>query len=413
MNDIVINADHLSKQYQLGELYKQHVSIRDSITDFFFLPKKHNQKQFIWALQDVSFQIKCGEIFGIIGNNGSGKSTLLKILSGITRPTLGSATIYGRVRTLLEVGTGFHSELTGKENIYLNGSVMGMTRNEISKKFDEIVDFAKVEDFLDTPIKRYSSGMSLRLAFAVAAFLEAEILFADEVLAVGDIAFQRKCLGKMNDVACNEGKTIIFISHQMDAIRSLCNQAMWLDQGIIQDIGNCNKVVAEYEQQQMKSIVNHTKTITRKGKNNGFYISKISILNKLGEHSNIFKYKSSLVIILEISGSAPANHYGVTFIITGTVNANMQYYSTLSTGRSDSHNQLFDKNTKKIRIDISSLMLSNGDYSISFHLTSTNKTLDLWEKACSFRIVECKLGEHCNEVSFAGCILEHCFSPMD
>ena len=199
-----------------------------------------------WALKDVSFEVQQGEVLGIIGRNGAGKSTLLKILSRITEPTSGRVTLRGRVASLLEVGTGFHPELTGRENIYLNGAVLGMSRAEIRKKFDEIVAFAEVEKFLDTPVKRYSSGMYVRLAFAVAAHLEPEILIVDEVLAVGDAEFQKKCLGKMNDVSRREGRTVLFVSHNMGIVTTLCPTSIWLDRGSICQRGSAREVVAEY-----------------------------------------------------------------------------------------------------------------------------------------------------------------------
>ncbi|MBD2104415.1 ATP-binding cassette domain-containing protein [Leptolyngbya sp. FACHB-261] len=201
-----------------------------------------------WALKDISFEIKQGDKVGIVGRNGAGKSTLLKILSRITDPTLGRIVIRGKVASLLEVGTGFHPELTGRENIYLNGAILGMSKVEISRKFDEIVDFAEVEKFLDTPVKYYSSGMYVRLAFAVAAHLEPEILIVDEVLAVGDVAFQKKCMGKMSDVSEKQGKTILFVSHNMTAIKSLCERAICMSRGTLVDEGEASSIVAKYIQ---------------------------------------------------------------------------------------------------------------------------------------------------------------------
>ncbi len=199
-----------------------------------------------WALKDVSFEVQQGEVLGIIGRNGAGKSTLLKILSRITEPTAGRVSLRGRVASLLEVGTGFHPELTGRENIYLNGAILGMSRAEIRRKFDEIVAFAEVEKFLDTPVKRYSTGMYVRLAFAVAAHLEPEILVVDEVLAVGDAEFQKKCLGKMDDVSRREGRTVLFVSHNMGVVTSLCPNALWLDAGSIRERGSARAVIGEY-----------------------------------------------------------------------------------------------------------------------------------------------------------------------
>ena len=248
MSDVAIRVEHLSKRYKLGER-EPYKSLRDVIARGARAPlrwlggknKPANSDQYLWALEDVSFEIRQGEAVGIIGRNGAGKSTLLKILSRITKPTRGKAEIYGRVGSLLEVGTGFHPELTGRENIYLNGAILGMKRREIERKFDEIVAFAEIEKFLDTPVKRYSSGMYVRLAFAVAAHLEPEILLVDEVLAVGDAQFQKKCLGKMGEVA-NLGRTVLFVSHQMDAITRLCQNAIHLDSGKMVSVGSVEKV---------------------------------------------------------------------------------------------------------------------------------------------------------------------------
>ncbi len=243
MGDIAVRVENLSKLYRIGAKQESYRTFRDSITDAVTAPFKRvagllrgnaaaaaNLSETIWALKDVSFEVKKGEVVGIIGRNGAGKSTLLKILSRITEPTSGEAKVYGRVGALLEVGTGFHPELTGRENIYLNGAILGMSREEIKRKFDEIVAFAEVEKFIDTPVKHYSSGMGLRLGFAVAAHLEPEILIVDEVLAVGDAAFQKKCLGKMGEVA-GEGRTVLFVSHNMDAILNLCTSVFILNSG--------------------------------------------------------------------------------------------------------------------------------------------------------------------------------------
>lgn len=237
MNDIAIHVEGLGKQYRIGAARAPYKTLRESLVQAVQSPFRRLRQGFqpnadntFWALKDVSFEVKRGEVVGIIGRNGAGKSTLLKILSRITEPTEGLADIYGRVGSLLEVGTGFHPELTGRENIYLSGAILGMKRTEIERKFDEIVDFAEVEKFLDTPVKRYSSGMYVRLAFAVAAHLEPDILMVDEVLSVGDAAFQKKCLGKMENVA-KEGQTVLFVSHNMAAIRGLCTTAILLESG--------------------------------------------------------------------------------------------------------------------------------------------------------------------------------------
>jgi lipopolysaccharide transport system ATP-binding protein len=238
MTGYVIRVEGLCKEYVIGAHEKGHRTFRESIADAITTPLRRLRalggepppEQRFWALQDVSFDVKPGEVVGIIGSNGAGKSTLLKILSRITVPTRGRAEIRGRVASLLDVGTGFHPELTGQENIYLNGAILGMTRAEIRRKFDEIVAFAEVEKFLDTPVKRYSSGMYVRLAFAVAAHLEPEILMVDEILAVGDAAFQKKCLGKMGDVA-RGGRTVLFVTHNMHAVEKLCHRVVCLKRG--------------------------------------------------------------------------------------------------------------------------------------------------------------------------------------
>jgi len=254
MSNLAIRCENLSKSYVIGEI-DRYRTLRDVIAakaagPFRRLTSKNGnssarKRTAIWALQDLTFEVTSGEIVGIIGRNGAGKSTLLKVLSRITKPTRGSATVNGRVGSLLEVGTGFHPELTGRENIYLNGAILGMRKSEIVRKFDEIVAFAEIDEFIDTPVKRYSSGMYTRLAFAVAAHLETEILVVDEVLAVGDAQFQKKCLEKMQEVG-KGGRTILFVSHNMSAVRRICTRGIQLGRGAIENSGDINKVVDRY-----------------------------------------------------------------------------------------------------------------------------------------------------------------------
>lgn len=266
MSDVAIRVMGLGKEYQIGARAPRHKTLRESLMQVFNEPFRRlrhygespvegNPTDRIWALQDVSFDVKRGEVVGVIGRNGAGKSTLLKILSRITEPTKGSVEIRGRVGALLEVGTGFHSELTGRENIYLNGAILGMRRAETSRKFDEIVAFAEVEKFIDTPVKHYSSGMYMRLAFAVAAHLELEILLVDEVLAVGDVAFQKKCMGKMGEVR-NEGRTVLFVSHNMAAIEALSSRCILLQSGNLIFDADTRSTVAHYFQSttEQKSV---------------------------------------------------------------------------------------------------------------------------------------------------------------
>lgn len=258
MSDVAIRVENLGKMYRIGGAQERYRTLRDSLTDAMSAPFKRARsllrgqaygaaglEETIWALKDVSFEVKHGEVVGIIGRNGAGKSTLLKILSRITDPTEGYVDVYGRVGSLLEVGTGFHPELTGRENIYLNGAILGMSREEIDRKFDEIIAFAEVEKFIDTPVKHYSSGMGLRLGFAVSAYLEPEILIVDEVLAVGDVRFQQKCLNKMSGVA-HQGRTVLFVSHNMTAISQLCNRAILLEQGKSVVDGEVSATIRDY-----------------------------------------------------------------------------------------------------------------------------------------------------------------------
>lgn len=296
MNDIAIKVENLGKKYVIDhEFGKSDDNFREVIIGktkkLFnklnpFSPsikkEKEHTKEDFWALNDVNFEIKKGDKVGIIGRNGAGKSTLLKVLSRITEPTTGKVHINGRIASLLEVGTGFHPELTGRENIYLNGAILGMSRKEIKAKFDEIVAFAEVDKFLDTPVKRYSSGMYVRLAFAVAAHLESEILVIDEVLAVGDAAFQKKCLGKMNEVS-KEGRTILFVSHNMNAIQQLCNKAILLDAGAVSYLDdNIASVISRYFEYGSTSN-SYWKNADEKFNNDYFTPLSMKIVNNEGE----------------------------------------------------------------------------------------------------------------------------------
>src|SRR5580658_8152102 len=253
MSPTVIRAEGLGKQYRVGER-ERYLALRDILMRAVRSPLKlfrPAQSELMWALRDVSLQVQQGEVIGIVGRNGSGKTTLLKILSRVTRPTTGFFEVHGRMGTLLEVGTGFHPELTGRENVFLSGAILGMSKREMDRKFDEMVAFAEVEKFIDTPLKHYSTGMQMRLAFAVAAHLEPEILLVDEVLAVGDIEFQKKCLGKMQDIA-RHGRTILFVSHNTVAMQSLCERAIWLEQGSVVQDGRAATVITKYLSENIK-----------------------------------------------------------------------------------------------------------------------------------------------------------------
>ena len=258
----IVRVEGLSKQYRIGERRAGYQTLRESVVRAVKAPLNHlrngrGSANTIWALKDVNFEVAPGEVVGIIGSNGAGKSTLLKTLSRITEPTHGRAELYGRLASLLEVGTGFHPELTGRENIYLNGAILGMRKLEIARKFDEIVAFSELEKFLETPVKHYSSGMYMRLAFAVASHLEPEVLLVDEVLAVGDAAFQKKCLGKMGEVA-KQGRTVLFVSHNLTAVRSLCERAIWLDKGQIARAGDTKQILLEYVEHMTLPMLQQT-----------------------------------------------------------------------------------------------------------------------------------------------------------
>jgi homopolymeric O-antigen transport system ATP-binding protein len=320
MSDVAIRVAGLGKQYQIGGDRKPYKTIRESITDTVLGPLRRlraglsadavNGEKAFWALKDVSFQVKNGEAVGIIGRNGAGKSTLLKILSRITEPTEGEVEIAGRVGSLLEVGTGFHPELTGRENIYLNGAILGMTRPDIKRKFDKIVEFAGVHSFLDTPVKRYSSGMYVRLAFAVAAHLEPDILLVDEVLAVGDVAFQKKCLGKMGDVM-QEGRTVLLVSHNMASILSLCKTAYLLTDGKLTSWGPARKVVDDY----MRHIVSVgsiplDQRQDRRG-DGGIQLTHVRVSST--DPAGIIRCDGPLKITLDYRSSEPISH--ISFVI--------------------------------------------------------------------------------------------------
>ncbi len=313
MNEPIIKIKNLSKRYNITHQRGGYVALRDVIANsikspFKFLKGKARSvlgreiKEEFWALKGVNFEVGKGEAVGIIGANGAGKSTLLKILSKITPPTTGEAILHGKVASLLEVGTGFHPELTGRENIFLNGAILGMPRKEIAEKFDDIVKFSGVEKFLDTPVKRYSSGMYVRLAFSVAAHMEPDILIVDEVLAVGDAEFQKKCLGKMDDVTKAEGRTVLFVSHNMSAIQSLCDRAILLETGQVKMIGETDKVIASYLKNnpltQEGSALSSRKD--RKGKGNvklvSFFVEengeRVSALHTGGNYTLCFGYET-------------------------------------------------------------------------------------------------------------------------
>jgi len=369
MSDTVIRVENLSKKYVLSHQQEgqQYKALRDVIVDGAksllkpiqnskFKIQNGSQEEF-WALKDVSFEIKQGDRVGIIGRNGAGKSTLLKILSRIMEPTSGSIRIRGRVASLLEVGTGFHPELTGRENIFLNGAILGMGKEEIKRKFDEIVAFAEVEKFLDTPVKRYSSGMYVRLAFAVAAHLEPEILILDEVLAVGDAAFQEKCLGKMQDISKSEGRTILFVSHNVSVINKLCSTAILLKEGQLVESGDVHNVVNKYlstvRESYFEKEINPLKPTIRKGWLENKIIARARYLRLHLEIHNPTDMECSIDILI----STPIG-INVGFASIGTFD-----YSRML-GLKSGINEI------TLLIDISNLAI--GQYVMSIDITKPN-----------------------------------------
>ena len=344
MSDIAIRVEHLGKQYRLGRQQAAYTTFREALVNAANAPlrwlkgERRPEPNSFWALDDVSFEVKHGEAVGIIGRNGAGKSTLLKILSHITSPTRGRVDIYGRVGSLLEVGTGFHPELTGRENIFLNGAILGMSRVEIARKFDEIVDFSGIEKFLDTAVKYYSSGMYVRLAFAVAAHLEPEILVVDEVLAVGDAEFQKKCLGKMDDVA-HEGRTVLFVSHNMGAITRLCSRSIFLENGCIRFNGETTEAIQKYRGQTQE---NRAAVFDPDG-SKPIRINKIEILPAQGSTCEEFDSADGLLIkiIYDINRSTRGAHAfirihldnGDTLLATGDADTSPERLGIRNPGR--------------------------------------------------------------------------------
>lgn len=388
----VIQVNNLSKSFVLTHEGKEkYTTLRDSVAkkakQFISLQKAFKTvpvtKEIFWALKDINFEINQGDRVGIIGRNGAGKSTLLKILSRITEPTIGRIKIKGRVASLLEVGTGFHPELTGRENIFLNGAILGMNRSEIKKHFDEIVDFAEVEKFLDTPVKRYSSGMYVRLAFAVAAHLEPEILIVDEVLAVGDAQFQKKCLGKMEDVSKSEGRTILFVSHNLGMVSSLCNTGIHLKNGQISDTGNISEVIAAYNTVPANAGSDLLKNY-QKGKLN---LTAITISQE-GCHSDIVDNNKPVHIELTIQGEADQKFSAE--LALKSPKGNYIAFAPLGIGYGKVHNA--EVGTYQISFDLQLPFLALGRYYFDVYLTEPFvKRINSYDNVISFEVASAYL----------------------
>lgn len=365
----IIRVQGLGKRYHLGGPTAAYATLRETIMDLARKPlrKNGNAPTTIWALRDLDFEIAPGEIVGIIGRNGAGKSTLLKILSRIVEPTLGRVELYGRVASLLEVGTGFHPELSGRENIFLNGSILGMTRKEIERKFDEIVAFAEVEKFIDTPVKRYSSGMYVRLAFAVAAHLEPEILVVDEVLAVGDYRFQQKCLSKMHDVATH-GRTILFVSHNMGAVSRLCERTILLNEGRIVSIGPTPDVIQTYT---ISNTLDRVEYLQPTNPDKTMHLRRAAILKdgemraEVGYHENF-----SVHIEYEVNRAVAGGSIGILLYAADGA-------CILASADFDAHPELLELREPGYYcadIDMPAQWLSNGRYVVHVQLSSAAGT---------------------------------------
>ncbi len=377
----ILEIQHVSKTFRLHGNASPYLSLRDRLGQ---LIKPRSRYEEFKALDDVSFTVYPGDTLGIVGHNGAGKSTLLKILSRITPPTSGRIVGRGRIASLLEVGTGFHPELTGRENIFLNGSILGMKREEIRRKFDEIVDFSGVERFLDTPLKHYSSGMQLRLAFSVAAFLEPEILVVDEVLAVGDAEFQRKCLRKMESVSRN-GRTILFVSHNMDALQSLCQQGLWLSGGKIKFAGSSAETVSRYLEH---AVGNTAAKEARHRPDKGVWINRISIENTVSENTT-HEIAADKPVIVKLHVRAEKEWLGRPQIVAGigidsSDGRRLLSCSSLWISRTFS----LDTSEMVFACRIPQLPLIAGTYFVSAVISEGSHTFDFLEHGVAFRVAQ-------------------------
>jgi homopolymeric O-antigen transport system ATP-binding protein len=398
MSDVAVRVRNVSKQYKIGARTR-HNTLRDELVyGVRSLVRKNRRSRSsaesdstLWAVKDVSFDVRQGEVLGIIGRNGAGKSTLLKILSRITEPTTGRCEIYGRLGSLLEVGTGFHSELTGRENVYLNGAILGMRKGEIDRKFDEIVAFAEVEQFIDTPVKRYSSGMHVRLAFAVAAHLQPEILIIDEVLAVGDQSFQNKCLGKLGSVA-KEGRTVLFVSHNLAAVANLCTSGIWIDHGHTRMRGDAKPIIEAYMKtssgsaRELRDRVDGQNTGEhRKGSGDARFLdAKLLDANK--ESRSTFAMGESIVVEfeMEFARSFPWLHMSVD-VKRSETGLPVLHLLNHDSGR---YFEDLPNGTHRFTVEIPNCMLYPGTYSVSLFAAVPGNRLDHVEDVVTFSMIQ-------------------------
>ena len=385
MNQSIIEVKNIGKKYNITHQRGGYVSLRDVLTNiikrpFAFLKYKAKEvtglqkKEEFWAIKDINFNVKKGEVIGIIGRNGAGKSTLLKILSQITPPTTGEIRIRGRVGSLLEVGTGFHAELSGRENIFLNGAILGMTKKEVVSKFDEIVAFSGVEKFIDTPVKHYSSGMYVRLAFSVAAHMEPDILIVDEVLAVGDAEFQKKCLGKMDEISKDEGRTILFVSHNLTAIEKLCTKCIVLKDSTVDFFGDTKEAINRYMSYVVsnKNGMLHNSDIKRYGPENLSRFINIETLDKNNRPLNIFKIGDSLKVRLDFELKSDVSNFEIGFSINSMMNTNLATFL----GEWEGLPNKLNKGHHQITCNIEKLYCFPGNYGITAWIKRKGDSVD-------------------------------------
>ena len=375
----IIRVTGVSKRYQIGAQRSPYGSFRESLVEMMRAPLRRiaggspPSERILDALSDVSFQIEPGEVVGIIGRNGAGKSTLLKILSRIAEPSAGRIELYGRVASLLEVGTGFHPELTGRENVFLNGAILGMRRAEIRRKFDEIVAFTEIEKFLDTPVKFYSSGMYVRLAFAVAAHLEPEILVVDEVLAVGDAAFQKKCIGKMSDVA-QHGRTVLFVSHNMAAVKTLCSRTLLLDQGRLVADGPSAQVISSYlSAGRVSSAEIVWNDMARAPGTDIFRLRSVRLRNAAGDIESDFSARESIDVEIEYVNLVPGSSLGASIYLSNE--EGVLIFASLSNREAQWHGRPFPGGAFRSTCRIPGFLLADGRYEVSVVVWGNNYTV--------------------------------------
>jgi lipopolysaccharide transport system ATP-binding protein len=387
VTELALRIDGLGKTFRIGGRHEPYRTLRDSLRDvvvgpFRRLRERAEPDREFWALRDVSFDVRRGEVVGIIGRNGAGKSTLLKILSRITEPTLGRVGIRGRVGSLLEVGTGFHPELTGRENVFLNGAILGMKRTEIAAKFDEIVAFAELDEFLDTPVKHYSSGMYTRLAFSVAAHLEPDILIVDEVLAVGDAQFQAKCLGKMGDVA-SEGRTVLFVSHNMHVVQKLCSRAIWIDGGHIRKDGSAAEVVRGYLGSMSGTGALAEKRADSETAAKAAYFDSWHVD---GDEPHASPVGKNLTLVFDVAVRTRTR--GVVFGLAVWSEDETLIWAAVSHENLTTYD--LDPGKYALRFDLGRMPLVGGRYSLEVSINSPQEQLDRWHVSPSLNLIPTK-----------------------